>query len=467
MEASLALSRRGLAVLAVLLLAALGTLFWLDRPSAPGNGEAGKDRERLLTLAREKVRRIELARGNTRVALEKTGARRWRMTAPVDSEADAEQVDRLLDAVAGARISRVVEEKPGDEAPFGLAPPEAELRLESEGGGPPAPLRLGRLSPVGFERYASVGDGRVVLVDGSVGTALLRDPEDFRQKRLIPVDAEHVRRIALVRDGERIVVEREGADWKVREPVRDLGDAMSCDSLARSLARLALARLVEPDKMGEILPAFADPVFDAQVSTEPEGTFRIQVAAEAKSGGERPARRVGSTVAGWIRASDLQDLMERKARDLREKRLVLASAAEILQVRIERAGRTLTVKREREGEPWQVEEAGTSGPADGGKVEDLLDRLRWIRATPEDGRAAPDWEMSLQFAGASGALGRLDIGPEFEDRGEGDAGKKRLARSSWRPGFLFSFPSESLGTVPTGRADLAPAQSAAGAGQSP
>lgn len=462
------MSRRGLLLLVVLFAAALGILFWLDRPAGPPGGQAAaKKEESLLSLVREKVRHIELVRGPTRLALERDGPGRWRMTSPAEGEADAQEVDRLLEAVASARISRVVEENATDEARFGLAPPEAELRIESEGGSSTPRLRLGRLSPVGFERYASAGDGRVVLVDGSLGTALLRDPDGFRQKRLIPVDAERVRRIALVRGRERIVVEREGSEWRMREPIRDLGDATSCDSLARSLTRLALDRIAEPAKLVEILSAFADPALDAEVAAGSEGTFRIQVAAGGE-GGDRPARRLGSTVVGWLRGADLRDLMERKAAELRDKRLVLCSLPEILEARLEREGRTLTVRREKEGEPWRVEEGGTSGPADGGKVEDFLDRLRWLRAMPVEAGVPPaSWELSILFAGASGPVGRLDIGPEFEERAAGGAEKKRVARSSWRPGFLFSFPSESLGAIPSGRADLASAPSAPGAGNSP
>lgn len=446
------MSRRGLFVLSVLFAVSLGFVVWFDRPG--GTQDKKGTEEILLEVSPEQVERVDLRRGPVRILLEKEAPRRWRMVEPVRAEADSEQVDRLLESVKSVRVSRVIEEKATEVARFGLAPAEAELRLEAAGG-KTLLLGVGRLSPVGFERYATVGDGKVVLVDGAVGTALLREAEEFRQKRLVPIEAEHVRRILLARDGERIVLEREGGDWRLLEPVRDLGEAAACDSLARALSRLSLARLADPDRLRELIPAFARPSFTAEVRADPEGSFLVQVAGE-EGKTEWLARRAASTVAGWIRAADVKDVLTRKARDLREKRLVFASSGDILEIAIEGRGRSLVLKRSKEADPWRAEDGSGATPLDTAKVEDFLDRLRWIRATPVDS-VPPSlaWELSVRLAGSSGELGRLEIGPEYEETGEDGREKRRHARSSWRPGFLFSFASESLGPVPSSAADLA------------
>ncbi len=456
MEAALALSRRGLAVLVLLFLGALSILVWVDRP-ADSEDAATKEAEPLIVFAPDKARRVELVRGGVTLTLERMSTEDWRMVSPSQGEADREQVEGLLRTASGARVLRVVEEKAASEAAFGLAPPEAELRVEVAGEASKKVLRIGRLSPIGFERYASAGGGRVVLVDGALGTTLLREPEEFRQKHLVSVDAERVRRLALVRGSERIVVERSGTDWKVLEPVQDLGDATGCDSLARFLAGLSLNRLATAGEITDLLPAFARPDLAAEVADEGGRTFRIQVAVEERKD-EWPARRVGSTVVGWVRAAEARELFERGAQDVRERRLVLASAPDVLEVRLEGGGRSLRARREKEGDPWKMEEGGAAaGPADAGKVEDFLDRLRWIRATPADGTDPPaSWELTIRLAGGSGELGRLELAPETETTTEHGVEKRRLARSSWRPGFVFSFPAESLGAIPSSRGDLAP-----------
>jgi uncharacterized protein DUF4340 len=242
-EAAFPVSLRGLLVLLVLLIAVVSYVVWIDR-EAPGD-EAKPELGALLPFEAKDVRRIEIDRSSGTVALERRGEKGWVLGA---EEADPAKVDDLLRSLADARTVAVVEEKGGDEARFGLAPAELAVRLTLDGKPEPRTLRLGRKSPVGYERYATAGDGRIVLADASLASALDRPAGDFEEKRLLPVAPEDVRRILIRRAEGNLALAKVGSDWRLLDPVRDAADAPAADGVARALTSLSVTRRVEADE---------------------------------------------------------------------------------------------------------------------------------------------------------------------------------------------------------------------------
>jgi len=219
-------------------------------------------------------------------------------------------------------------------------------------------LRVGRKSPVGLERYAATGDGRILLADASLASALERSPDELEEKRLLPVAAEDVRRILVKRPGGNLGLRKDGSEWSLTEPMRDTADASAADALARSLASLSVTKRLAPDEANR---AGASTI---EIELETGAGVRRVVIRAGRSGAEAVAARADGTLAGPIAEGGLQSL-DRKPDDLRDHRVAILPPDGIRGVSIETAGKKVRAWREKDDAPWQVAESGGAGvPAD-------------------------------------------------------------------------------------------------------
>jgi hypothetical protein len=406
---------------------------WIDRPE-PDAAARPAEQGPVLAFDPADVLRLEIDRSSGKLALERKAADAWTLTEPAGVEADPTRVDELLRSLGDARTVAVVEEKGGDGSRFGLAPPELTVRLTLRKEPKLRTLRLGRKSPVGFERYAAADDGKIVLADASLATALERSPDELEQKRLLPVSVEDIRRIVVRRPEGALALERAEGGWRLTEPLRDTADDAAADALARSITTLAVTKRTVPQ------PPHGAPPIEIEVATS-AGTRRVAI-----EGGV--ASREDGTLAGTVEEASLRDI-ERKPDELRDRRVAILPAQGIRGVAIETSGKKLRAWREKDDGPWKVAaDAGPAGDADARKVEGWIDRLRWARAEGFEEASAFQPLHVVTIEGASGAIGRIEIAAE--------AAGKVAVRSSFRPGAVLTVSTEALAPVPATPADLAP-----------
>ena len=143
-------------------------------------------------------------------------------------------------------------------------------------------------------------------------------------------------------------------------------------------------------------------------------------------------------------------------------------------MRIEGDGIRLAATRERDGGAWAVHENG--GPAveaDGAKIDQMVDRLRWLRATRVTGAPSRAFatRLAIEITGEGRILGQLELDrvpPVVEPIApEAAPGETSLARSSWRPGCVLEIPVSQLSGLPRRASDLTPAAAAAGGERKP
>lgn len=128
----------------VLALAALA-LYAYFRPKGESAPEI-----RLSQLKRDEIARITVEhRGSPTIQLEKRDGK-WRLTAPLTTRADPNQVDRLAD-IAGATAKQKL---PATElGRFDLDSPATRVTLNDQA------FSFGRINDVTYEQYVAAGDG--------------------------------------------------------------------------------------------------------------------------------------------------------------------------------------------------------------------------------------------------------------------------------------------------------------------
>lgn len=435
------MSARALIVLLLVLAAAAFAVFKLDRPK-PTEGGAGE--ETLVPGFREgDVRSVVWGPASAPARLERGESEGWRLVAPVRAEADPREVDALFGAIARAKAARRVEPANGDLAAYGLGPDAPILEIVSAGG--TVGLRLGRKSPVGPERYVAK-EGRVLLVDGSTVAAFERAPESFRERRLIPLEGERMRRIEIDKAGERLAVERTGSTWSLVEPKRDAADDTACDALTRAIARLEVSD-ENPSSAEAAGRALEVGALRIRVFAEPGGPIHEARIALRGADGRRAAAREPTGPSGFLPESILEDV-DRPPAALRDKRATPVGYATLRAVAFRAAdGSGFELKRAGENAAWTP--AGAESPAiDPSKLDAFLDRATHLRGIDLDRCRPPQAADALVFETANGESGRVSWGR--------DPDGTICLSSSWRPGVLFTMEDEAIRALPRRLADLAP-----------
>lgn len=222
-------------LLLLLVLAALGAyVYWVEIPHEKTEAE----QKRLLVFDKEKVGSITLQNGDTTIALERGDDKHWRITKPIEADADDATVNNLLTALSDAQITRTLEGVGDKAASYGLDPPQAVVTLGLTDGTTLPPVKVGKGTQVGFAAYVRKGDEDAVhITGGALPVGVKKEVKDLRDKTVLAFDDGEVKKVVLAKPGTApITIERDGADaWKITSPGQYPADAAEVRAFLASL----------------------------------------------------------------------------------------------------------------------------------------------------------------------------------------------------------------------------------------
>jgi hypothetical protein len=231
-------------VVLLLLAAGLGGFFYYDTYWLnPKREKAESAKGRIWTVEPKDVEGVTIARKGETVRLKRTSDG-WEMLEPVRVRADRAAVDDMVTGLATARMDREIDPNPAKPADFGLAPPEAEVRLEVKGAAAPLVLRVGSKNPTGVWVYAREGDKpAVITMSESVARDTTRPADDFRDRSVMVFDRRNLTGLDLDVAGDQIgLVADEPGKWRIVKPRPLPADA---EMVADFLQKLEGAKALE------------------------------------------------------------------------------------------------------------------------------------------------------------------------------------------------------------------------------
>jgi len=130
---------------------------------------------KLTQLKRDEVTRIAIEpSGAAGIKLEKRDGT-WRIAAPLNAQADATQVDRLVDIVNANAKQKLAN---ADLDQLGLNPPQVRVTLNDQA------IAFGRVNDITYEQYVAVADG-VYLVPPLYGYGIPTDAAKLLSRSLL------------------------------------------------------------------------------------------------------------------------------------------------------------------------------------------------------------------------------------------------------------------------------------------
>lgn len=201
-------------LIAVVVLAVLGGyVYWSEQQPVEATLEE-HEIELLPDADVDGVERLTLTSPKAELALLRTEDGDW----VVDGDPPRRAVNELCDAAARAAVGVISIRRLGDVGTGEGLGLEDGLRVSVEltGRNQPFVFTLGGAPPIGDGRYLKItGEPDVHLVQGGATTPLNSDPLSFRDRRLVPIDADEVAHVSIVprAPGEPFSMRRDGRHW--------------------------------------------------------------------------------------------------------------------------------------------------------------------------------------------------------------------------------------------------------------
>lgn len=380
----------------------------------------------VMAFDRKSVSAVDLAVGGDTISLTTEEPGKWQLTKPNRYRADADLIADFLDKLEAAKVKEFVTDSPSALAQYGLDhPTTATVWTGKDKERSAKALLLGRVDADKKGVYVMrAGESAVMLAPEDLWTAFPKTVAALRDKVVVRYQYDKANRVELLSERGRVVIEKDGAGWKISAPEALKADSGAVNALLWSVRDLrALGFLA--DAPSEIPHFLAKP--EATVKIWEEGAKDptvLLVAPSRESRGGKPAAVAAVQGQGPVMLVDgkaIQDL-SKTAADLRDKSVFPAfDVSDVKRARITAADKPLVV--EKSGEDWKVVDP-SRGPAKAAKVTDLLftlKSLRWkdiVSTTGADaaryGLDHPEVEVSL-FKTDGGELASLAVGKQEGD----------------------------------------------------
>jgi len=175
------------------------------------------------------------------------------------------------------------------------------------------------------------------------------------------------------RDGQEVVLEKSGSDWRITAPQTWAADQDTVNGLLSSLSTLNGDNVVE-QKARDVTQYGLNPPAETVVIGLKNGKSRtLLVGDEAPTGGEVYAMAVGDPKV-YTMASFNRNAVDKSVNDLRDKRLLTFNQNSLARVELSSKGQDIDFGKNNQGD-WQILKPGPYR-ADGLQVDELVRKVK-------------------------------------------------------------------------------------------
>ncbi|MFZ0951446.1 MAG: DUF4340 domain-containing protein [Candidatus Sulfotelmatobacter sp.] len=256
--------------------------------------------KRLLTVSADKVSRLDLIEKNQEIEFGRNKDE-WQILKPRPLRANSVQVGELVGKLTDARMDLSRSDKETDEtaSAFTHATPVATAKVTDPSGTQELQVRKSKDT---YYAKSSMVDG-IYKVDSSLGQALDKKLDDFRDKNLFDFGYNDPTKIEIHSGSEAYFLTKGGADWWSNGKKMDAG---SVEALISDLRDLSASKFVDS--------GFADPTIELTISSD-DGK-RVERVSIAKSGDGFVAKRENEPTLYYLDSSPV-DALQKAASDIK------------------------------------------------------------------------------------------------------------------------------------------------------
>jgi len=388
-----------------------------ERGRVPEEGE-------IFRISPQQIVKLEVNKDDNRLALERKDEQ-WYLTKPVRALADSKKVDSMLKSL--------VQVKPGKREDvdltnpdYGLDKPVLTVTFQTQAGRATT-IKLGARSGTGGDYFATItGRTELYLIKTSFKLALETSVGDLRDKTLVNLKKDDVRKLKIERPDTTIVAERisEGDKhhWRLHQPVDTAADPSAIDDVVNGIVTAKAADFADrPEDLSSVGLDKPRVIVSLTTKDGQERIFRIGKQIEKKvpkEYGEGTEQKQVVYVDMKQRpqlllvAAELVNQVSKSLFDLRDKTILDFAKEKVSQVNVQSKQKLNFTVNKNEAAEW-ILQAPPGTKADTIKIDDILWDLKILKATAfekehpaqkdltEYGLSVPHTVITLKITGQS------------------------------------------------------------------
>ncbi|NOT53446.1 MAG: DUF4340 domain-containing protein [Deltaproteobacteria bacterium] len=338
--------RKSLLMIVVLLILG-GYIYLVEVPRV----QKEKEESQLVLVERDEIVEIALTYPDRALTLKKNEAGKWRITQPVEADADDPTVNNLITSIIDAEIKRILDEVPQDLTVYGLNAPGVKLKLTLKDGKSLPLVSLGKDTPVGSSLYAQKeGEQKILLLQQILRSGLTKEVKDLRDRTILAFTDEEVKKVEIRAPNSEIVLQKADDGWKLEKPVATKADDAEVRTFLSNVRSIRAQDFLEDPLLEPKDFGLAPPQLEVMLTVGTDNAQKtIQLGNEKTNdngGKTRYLKRVGQEkplflVGDWV----LRDI-GKTASDFRDKTVAQIAPDQAAKVEVKRQdGDTFTLTR--------------------------------------------------------------------------------------------------------------------------
>jgi hypothetical protein len=378
---------KSLAVLAVVLIALVAYIYFVDRKKPASDAAEVKQKAFAVTADQIDAIDIKPATGDATRAEKVNGT--WKLVAPEKTDGDQAQISNAVSSLASLEITRVVDENPGDLSQFGLNPPKVDVAFRVKGLKDEKHLLIGEKTATGGDLYARTPDQkRVFLVASFLENTFNRTPFDLRDKSALKFDQTKVNDIEIDHEGT-IELTKTADDWVLAKPIKARADFASAEAILTALSGAQMQKIEATESKDLKTYGLDKPDATIVVSA---GSTKATLAIGATKDMSVYARDLSRPLIFTLPQTSATDL-EKTVDMLRRKDMLDARSFDAARVELHRGTEAIVLDKSKAKDGKDVWKNAAGKQMDTAKVEEMLTKLSSIRANLFQDRVDPVLKM--------------------------------------------------------------------------
>jgi hypothetical protein len=336
-----------------------------------------------LNIKAEDIAKVDLKYPNRELTLERKAGEPWTIVKPIGTAADQTTANNLARAIADCEITKTVEDKADNLAPFGLDKPQVTVTVTDTKGKTLPALEVGKVAPVGFSAYLKYADKPAIMLTSSAfPSGMNKTVDQMRDRELMSFSVDDVKKLVIARDdGTEIDVDRVDDKWKIVKPANYGADPTQVRQILTTLGDSKVADFItdapsNAAQYGLEKPHLVATVYLGKAGAQQSLLFGFKQKESGKDGiyVRRGERAPIYTVAPWVMSG-----VDKTVLNLRDKTVLSFDPAKVQTLTINPLDKPeFSIKRTDEGK-WKLVEGGKTSPADDAVVARFMDQIRDLK----------------------------------------------------------------------------------------
>lgn len=385
----------------VVVLGLVCYLTFIDK-KIPGTAEKEAAETQLFKFNQDDVTGLEVNNVHGAFVFQKKNDH-WEITSPVSTLADNATVIETIGEIANAEPQRTIPLEGSDAAneknlkEWGLDPAaeRAIIHLKDRS----LELLVGRKVAINDSVYARTSghhNAPVRVIPNTVKIQLEKGLSDFRSRNVFDFPIETVTRIATrvantaTTPAQECEADFKDGKWMLQKPLIARASGSDVKDLLNKILALRVTNFVtdDPGNLAQYGLTSPSATLSVTIGSDDEGVLQIGSPVPGKQG-QVYAQRLKSNAIVTLEQSTVNDVINALP-NVRDRHVLPFDPGKASSISFSIVGRnTVHADLHKQKGVWQVM-GDSAGPADVGKVTDLLTRLQQLETTPVIKDSAPD-----------------------------------------------------------------------------